>query len=683
MRLKTTALLSACLFALAAPALAQAPAFTADTLARLDRASDPQLSPDGKTLAYVVRSTDWENDRGVTAVWLAPLDGSAPAVRAAWSDGGAASPRWSPDGRSIWFTSARSGSNQMWRVNADGTGLTQVTALPLDVGAFRVSPDGRRLVVGVTVLPDCPDLACTKARQAEAATAKVRIARYERLPLRPWDRWNDGTRNQLVALALNEAGVAEGEPVFLMRGFDGDAPARQTGDDGDFAFTPDGRSLVFAANAEGRTEAMSTNVDLWRVPLDGSARPENVTPDNPGADLDPSFSPDGKTLLWRASKKPNGSDRFAVRLRDLATGRERELGQGWDRSADEAAWSADGRSIYVAAQDSGRTELFALKVADPKAEPSYVAQGNIGGFDASGGRLAFLRDSWTSPAQVFAARADGAAVRQVSALNPQIRPEQLGQVQKFAFAGWNGEGVAGWIVKPAGWTEGKKYPVLYWIHGGPKSSWLDSWSYRWNPQVYAAQGYAVVMVDFHGSTGYGHAFMDAITGHWGDRPLEDLQKGWAAALRLAPWLDGERACAMGASYGGYMVNLIAGKWKEPWRCLVNHAGVFDPAQLMYGMDIGWFSSEFGGYPFEKADLYREFSPSTYVQNWSVPMLVLHGARDFRVPPDHGIQTFAALQFKGVPSAYVHIPDENHWVLKPQNSVRWHGEMLGWVDRWLK
>jgi acylaminoacyl-peptidase len=304
-------------------------------------------------------------------------------------------------------------------------------------------------------------------------------------------------------------------------------------------------------------------------------------------------------------------------------------------------------------------------------------EGTVSAFDEAAGRLILSQEGFGGPAQIV--EASGEAPRALTDHNAAaLAGTDLPEGESFTFPGWTGEAVQGWVFKPAGYVEGRRYPAVYLIHGGPKSPWTDGWSYRWNPQIYTGAGYAVVMVNFHGSPGFGQAFTDSITSHWGDRPLEDLQKGWESALASNAFIDGDRACALGASYGGYMVNLIAGKWNGPWRCLVNHAGVFDVGQLMNAMDLATFIAEFEGPSWERADLYRDFSPNTWVGDWSKPMLVLHGSRDFRVPVEQGLATFSALQRRGIESRFVHVPDENHWVLKPRNWVDWQQEILDWT-----
>lgn len=645
-----------------------------DQLAMLERVSDPRLSPDGRRVLYNLRTTDWAGNKGAGSLWVIEADGTT--RRLAASDGGAASARWAPDGNGIYFLSARGGSSQVWRTDRDGQAATQVTSLPVDVTAFRIAPDGRSLVLALPVFVDCAALDCTRDRLKAQAASVSTVRAYDRLPLRPWDSWNDGRRSHLFAVTLNASGLAAGEPRDLTAGMDGDTPSRPLGGDDEFAISPDGRAVVFQAQTQGRTEAFTNDVDVFTAPMAGGPA-VNLTDANPAPDTNAVFSPDGRRLAWLAGRRENVfGDQQAVVVADADGSNPRTLTADWDRGPGGLRWRSDGQALYALASEDGQQKLFEID-ARTGAVRAVTGQGTVSAFDEARGRLVLAQEGFSAPSQIVEA-GRGPLTRHNADL---LAKTDLPAGETFTFAGWNGEQVQGWVFKPAGYVEGRRYPAVYLIHGGPKSPWTDGWSYRWNPQIYTGAGYAVVMVNFHGSPGFGQAFTDAINDHWGDRPLEDLQKGWDAALADNRWIDGDRACALGASYGGYMVNLIAGKWNGPWRCLVNHAGVFDVGQLMNAMDIGNFTAEFGGASWEKPELYRAFSPNTFVSDWSKPMLVLHGSRDFRVPIEQGLGTFSALQRRGIESRFVHVPDENHWVLKPRNWVDWQHEILDWTARY--
>ncbi len=434
----------------------------------------------------------------------------------------------------------------------------------------------------------------------------------------------------------------------------------------------------------GRTEPWSTNFDIWRAPIDGSAAPTNLTASNLAWDAEPVISPDGKTMAYRATTRPGfEADRFALWVMDLSTGAKREVAPSWDRSAQHVAWSHDGKSLLATADDVGVTPLFSIAVATGKVT-RLTERGHVSEYDVGPQGVVFAQDSLGGPSQLYALGGRGAPTELTHVDADKLAGVEFGAYEPFSFAGWNGETVHGYVVKPYGYQPGKRYPVAFLIHGGPQGSFGDDWSYRWNPQTYAGQGYAVVMVDFHGSTGYGQAFTDAISGHWGDRPLEDLQKGWAAALAKYSFLNGDKACALGASYGGFMIDWIAGVWNQPWKCLVVHDGVFDNRMMGYATEELWFSEwENGGtMPWEKPENYERFNPVNHVADWSKPMLVVHSAKDYRIPIEQGLGAFTALQSRKVPSELLTFPDENHWVLKPQNSLQWHETVDAWLKRWI-
>jgi acylaminoacyl-peptidase len=657
--------------------------FTAKDLATLPRLGDPHISPDGRLVVYDLRTTDYTANKGVNALWLVDVAGGGAPRRLAASEGGASSPRWSGDGKSIYFLSGRSGSDQVWKTDVAGLSAAQVTHLPLDIGAFKLSGDGAHIVVAMAVFPDCDTPDCTAEREKAKAADKTGGQLFNKLFVRHWDAWADGTRNHLFALALDGDGVATGAAVPLMAHIDGDTPTKPFGGDEDFDISPDRASVFFSVRTAGRTEPWSTNFDIWRVGLDGASPPVNLTAANPAWDAEPVVSPDGKSLAYRAQRQPGfESDRFGVWIMTLSTGAIHEIAPHWDRSADHIAWSRDGRTIFAAADDLGHGRLFAIDVSTGQVAPRS-GDDHIGDFDVGADRLVYAADSFSHPARLYLSDlAGGDARERVDPDANALTGVEMAPFDPFTFVGWNSDAVHGYVFKPVNYMPGRKYPVVFLIHGGPQGSWNDSWSYRWNPQIWTSLGYGVVVLDFHGSTGYGQAFTDAISRHWGDRPLEDLQKGWAAALAAYPFLDGTHACALGASYGGYMINWIAGVWNQPWKCLVVHDGVFDSRMMAYSTEELWFSEwENGGLPWLEASDIEKFNPIDHVAAWAKPQLVIHGGRDYRIPLEQGLGAFTALQRKGIPSEFLYFPDENHWVLKPKDSVQWHDAVEDWVKRW--
>ena len=698
-----TSLMAALLLSLsAAPATVKAPVdttlvaqkgphpFNVRDLVMLERVSDAQLSPDGRYAAFTVRTTDYAKNKGVTAVYVLDLNSKAGAPVKVAKKGG--SPRWSPDGHHLYFVTQAKGVDQLFSLNlgrkgklnlAHAPAAVQVSHAPIDLGAYKLSPDGKAVLLSYAVFADCDTLACTqkqlKTRKEDKASGTV----YQRLFIRHWDTWEDGRRNQLFVSRFNSKGQLPSEPTLLSRGIDGDIPSKPFGDDGEFSFAPDGKSVFFDVRIAGTTEPWSTNFDVYQVPVEGSAAPKNLTADNKAWDAHPVASPDGKTLYYLAMKTPGfEADRFAIMALDLASGARREVDPKWDRSPGDLSISEDGKTLYATTDDNGQHPLFAIDIASGKVT-QLVGEGTVHGFSLADGKVLFTRDDLIRPADVYLAKADGSALAQVTHFNAAaLKNTHEGDFEFFTFKGWNGETVQGYVVKPVDYQAGKTYPVAFIIHGGPQGAMGNGWSYRWNPQTYAGQGFAVVTVNFHGSTGYGQAFTDSISGDWGGKPLEDLKLGWKAALDKYGFLDGGRACALGASYGGYMVDWIAGVWNQPWKCLMTHDGVFDARGMYYGTEELWFEErEHGGPQFEHPERYEKFDPLNHVSDWRVPMMVVHSGKDFRIPLTQGIGAFTALQRRGIPSEFLTFPDENHWVLKPHNSVQWHDTVNAWLKQW--
>jgi dipeptidyl aminopeptidase/acylaminoacyl peptidase len=678
------ALLPLCLLT-AMPSLAATRGLDVRDMIALDRVSSPLLTADGGNVIFAKRVVG-NDSKASTGLYIRnlrtrDLAPPKPLTPAGWNVNSAA---LSADGQTVYFLSAKNGSQQLYAQPTTGGTPRQLTDFPVDVDSFHVSPQGDRVAFSSGVFQDCgSDLACTSkkldAHKARKNTGEV----FDSLFVRHWDTWADGRRNTLFVAPLpaGKAAAVKGASAISAT-LAGDAPSKPFGGNDDFTWSPDGKSVVAAIRVAGKQEPWSTNFDLYRLDAEGKQAPVNLTTANPAWDAGPVFSADGKTLYYRAMKRPGfEADRFGLMAMDVATGKTREIAPKWDRSAGEIVLSGDGTLIYTSADDMGEHRLFGVDIATGTAE--VVADGgSIGSPVIAGTTLAYTKNSLKSGDQIIVAAFDGANPREITPSAGEMLPDvAFGDYEQFQFKGWNNETVHGYVVKPYNYQEGKSYPVAFLIHGGPQGSFGNGWSYRWNPQTYAGQGYAVVMIDFHGSTGYGQAFTDAISQHWGDRPLEDLQKGWAAAQKQYPFLNGDKACALGASYGGFMVNWIAGNWNAPWKCLVNHDGVFDQRMMGYATEELWFTEwEQGGTPYEKAANYEKFNPVNHVADWKKPILIVHGQLDYRIPVEQGLAAFTAAQRQGIESKFLYFPDENHWVLKPQNSVQWHDTVNSWLKQ---
>ena len=667
--------------------------FTAQDLVSLTRVSGPALSPDGSRLVWTQRETDLAANKGRTDLWSLDLAkvGAAP-LRLTRNDASDSDAAFAPDGRSVYFLSTRSGSSQVWRLSFSGGEAVQVTALPLDVGTFRVSPKGDRLALTLdiprTCLSDSAPVDCAVTAQGKHALGSART--YDSLLVRHWDTWADGTRSVLFSQALDAQGTANGKPVALSAPLDGDVPSKPTGGNEEYAFSADGSTVAFQIRVAGREEAWSTNFDLYQVAASGGT-PRNLTGSNPAWDGQPVFSPDGKTLAYVAMTRPGfEADRFALKLLDLGTGVVRELAADWDRSVSGLAWTADSAALIVNGDDVGQHPLVRID-ARSGARIRLTGEGATTQFVVGKDFIVTTLQSLTAPADFYRVALPGkkdkaapAVPQRLTNVNAtRLTDVRFGKAEQFSFAGANGETVYGYVMQPWNAEPGRKYPIAFIVHGGPQSSFANNWSYRWNPQIYAGAGYAAVFIDFHGSPGYGQAFTDSISQDWGGKPLQDLQLGLDAATKRFAWLDGERACALGASYGGFMMNWIAGNWPDRFKCIVNHAGIFDTRSMYYTTEELWFTEwENGGPYFTNPAKHEQFNPANFLNQWRTPMLVIHGEKDFRVPYSQGLAAFTALQRRGIDSRLVMYPDENQWILKPANSLQWHAEVLDWLKKHL-
>lgn len=663
--------------ALSTPALART--MTPEDLVRLKRMGAPTASPDGQYALFSLSEAKADMSGRVTGYYLLDLtvEGAEPVRLDLLDPLKPADAVFGGDG-AIWFISGSSGSSQIWRMALDGV-PEQVSELAGgDIGGFKLSADASHAVVWAERSLDCDDLACANVEPAEEIGNAME---FDEIFVRHWDEWETpGTTSRLFGFAIAD-GKLVGSGVPLDRGLSGDTPSKPFGGGEEISLTPDGKWVFFAQRENGRTEPTSTNLDIYASPTDGSAAPVNLTEANKATDNLPTVSPDGTMLAYGAMERPGyESDRMVLMVRDLATGDVRAMSAGLDRSVDSIVWAPDGSAIVIGYGDHMENPLAVVDMESGN-RGLLVAEGHAGdAVPLEGSQMIFTRDDITQPKDLYRWR-EG-KVERLTEVNKDLMAEfDPVTFEKFEFAGAHGDKVWGFRLKPAD-AEGK-LPVAFVVHGGPQGSFNNSWSTRWNSRTLSQGRYAVVSIDFHGSTGYGQAFTDSINNDWGGKPLIDLKLGLDHALEMDAQLDGGRVCALGASYGGFMMNWIQGNWSDRFDCIVNHDGTFDQRSMYYTTEELWFPEwEFGGPYWAASANYERWNPANHVDQWKTPMLVIHGLQDFRVPDSQGLAAFTHLQRRGIPSKYLVFPTENHWVLNGANSVRWHNEVFEWLDRWI-
>lgn len=656
------------------------------------RVGDPQVSPDGQFVVYTVTEALKAENRTQSDLWIVPTAGGAPRrlTSAPQHDRNA---RWSPDGRWIAFESTRGGTSQIWLLPRDGGEAVQLTTISTGASGPVWSPTGDKLAFVSSVFPEFSDqpfaeadrLNREKAEAREKSKVKARIV--TQLLYRHWDSWVEGYRQHIFVVGVKD-GAAAGDPRNVTPGDNDGVPTSSTFSAGDeYAFSPDGRSLAFTApTLPTREQAWSTNHDIWLVNLDTSERRQLTT--NPAADGHPRFSPDGRTLAYRAQQVAGfEADRWRLMSLDLATGGHRALTETWDRSADAFVWAPDGTKLYLTAGEAGAEPIFAVSSAG--GTPEHVAQGGMHGYlsvTADGGVLVFNRNRAHEPAEVHAVNLAGSAdvvtPRALTKTNAALVASlDLPPLETVTVKGANNDDVQMWLLKPPGFDPQKKYPLVFWVHGGPQGAWSDAWGYRWNPQIWAAQGYVIALPNPRGSTGFGQKFTDEISRDWGGKVFVDLMAA-LAWCEQQPWIDATRMASAGASYGGYMMNWFQGH-TDRFRTLITHCGVYN-LESMYGTtEEIWFAEWDTGIPWRDREALAKWSPHNYAANFKTPMLIIHNDLDFRVPLSQGMELFTALQRKGIPSRFVMFPDEGHWVNKPANSELWHQEVFAWLAEYLK
>ena len=718
--------------AFALPALAQAKhPFTFEDMMKLKRVGEPEVSPDGKWVIFSVVEVNLEANTKTPHIWVVPLAGGQ--EREIIADQDADRPRWAPDGKRFAFISTKEGGSQIWVADFDGadgsvTGAHKLTSIATEAGGELWSPDGKNILFPSDVYPGCdgapePEAACNAKKVKEVEQSKVKALIFDRLLYRHWNAYKEGKRTHLFVVSAEgptNAHLANQQNPMALRVFsvprdltpgDYDSPVFSLGGQDDYAFSPDGQEICYTSNHD-KNPAASTNNDLWIVSINGGTA-KNLTADNPASDSTPLYSPDGRFIAYRAQQRPGyESDRFRLMLYDRKTGEKKDLTESFDHWVGSFAWVPDSRTIYFSAEHKRHSLIYAVGGFSGGAVISTRTL--VGGFDddvavaPDGKRLVFSRNSIAAPNEIYEAdaTADGCPARTgdvdrgkescslskdwaLTHLNQELLSQvAMSPAEPFWFKGAKGDDVEGSLVKPPNFDASKKYPVKFLIHGGPQGAWGDDWSYRWNPELFAAPtssgpGYVVIMINFHGSTGYGQKFIDAINGDWGGAPYEDLMKGLDYAEKTYPFIDKDRECSLGASYGGYAINWILGH-TDRFKCLVSHDGMFNAESAWGTTEELWFNDwEFKGTPYDNRAMYQKWSPHQYAKNFKTPTLVIHGQRDYRLDVSEGFQLFTTLQMEGVPSKMLYFPDEGHWVLKPQNSQLWYKTVNDWVDQWTK
>jgi len=650
---------------------------TVEDLMKVERISDPQVSPDGRWVAYVQGTVNLEANKVRRHIWLVPAEGGAPKqlTRGEASD---THPRWSPDSKSIAFISTRGGNAQVWIVPTDGGEARQITSLSTEADGVTWARASNMLVFTSSVFPACADDECNLKRVEEREKSKVKAQIIDELLFRHWDQYRDGKYTHTFVVSTDG-----GKPRDLTAGAV-DSPTWTLGGPDGFAISPDGKEVCFSSNRSGGSKiAWSTNNDLFLVPALGG-EPKNITKDNPGSDAAPQFSPNGRYIAYTSQARDGyESDLLRLRVYDRETGSVKDLTTGFDQWVNSFAWAPDSNTIYFNAPENGRQPLFKTSVSKPKVEKVLEGMSEDLSPSPDGNTLVFTSSSMIQPSEVYRASIAGGAATQLTRTNDALIAElEMNPAETVWTPGALGAKIQNFLIKPPGFDPAKKYPAIMLVHGGPQSAWDDSWGYRWNAQLFAARGYVVITPNYHGSIGFGQAFTEQISGDWGGACYEDVMKS-ADYMESLPYVDKTRIGAAGASAGGYMVNWIAGHTNR-FKALVSHDGVYESRSMYAETEELWFDEwEHGGTPWDNRAAFEKSTPSNHVQNIQTPMLIVHGELDYRVPVGQGIQLFQSLQRRGVPSRFLYFPDEGHWVLKPANSQVWYRTVLDFLREHLE
>ncbi|HEX3251835.1 MAG TPA: S9 family peptidase [Pyrinomonadaceae bacterium] len=674
---RVVSILTVLLIGLCSFAAAQNRTYTVEDLLKVRRVGDPQVSPDGKRVAFTVGDVNFDGNRVVNQIYTTSIDGGG-MKQLTSGDRSSSAPRWSPDGKKIAYTTG----SQLWVMDNDGDHKEQVTKISTGAAAPVWSPDGKWIAFTSDVYPDCDNDDCNKKRDEQAESSKVKAHIITRLLYKHWDEWRDMKRTHVFVVA-SKGGTARD----LTTG-DFDSPPYAAASGVDYAFSPDSSEIAFLRNPD-KVEATSTNSDIYVMPVAGGPA-KNITVLNHGYDAGPVYTHDGKFILYRSQATAGfEADRWRLMAYNRATGTSVELTRGFDQQVDEVVVSPEGNTIYFTAGDRGKSPIFRIPIGGgvPQKVLGTVFAGSVR-LTPDGRTFVFSSSSLSSPTEIYRANADGSGVTALTSVNGDLMQRaNLKTAEEIEWTGALGRKVHGYIVKPNNFDASKKYPLVVLIHGGPQSAWNDNWGYRWNPQVFANAGYVVFTPNPRGSTGYGQQFVNEISGDWGGKVFVDLMNGVADVLRRSPYIDRNRIGAAGASYGGYMINWILGHNNDPrfhFKVLVSHDGVYNLESMYGATEELWFPEwEFKGTPWTNPALYTRWSPHKFAQNFNTPILIIHSELDFRVPLGEGMQLFTAVQRKGIDSKFLTFPDEGHWVLKPQNSQLWYHTVLDWLDKYLQ
>ncbi|MFT4112674.1 prolyl oligopeptidase family serine peptidase [Silvibacterium sp.] len=685
---------------------------TFEDMMKMRRLGDVAVSPDGRWVMYSATDVSLAQNTKTSHLWIVPVTGGEPHALLAW-EAGENRGRFSPDGRRILFQSTREGGQQVWLADFDAeTGKIgephKLTSLSTEADGAMWSPDSQSILFVSAVYPECNDDGCNQKKDEAKADSKVKAQVFTHLLYRHWDHFTDDKRSHLFLISADG-----GTPRDLTPGDDHDVPPFSMGGPDPYAFAPDGKEIAFEENLD-TVQATSTNVDIFTLRLDDAhAKPVKIST-AAGGDHSPAYSPDGKWIAWRSQARAGyESDRFRLVVYDRASKKIAEPLPDFDRWVDEFVWAPDSQKIYFAAGDTGEEPIFVTSL-DGKQSSELTDEGTYGDLHVTPDEKTIVasRQTVREPGDVVALETDRvrktAAAQSVHRTVTYVSPTGLGVAQTFLaqkdithlnaalleeldlpklehywFSSLGRVRVEGFILRPPGFDETKKYPVKVLIHGGPQGEWGDSWSFRWNAELLAANGYVVVMINPGGSVGYGQAFVDRVNRDWGGRPYVDLMNGMDAAEVKYPFIDKGRECALGASYGGFMADWILGH-TDRFRCIVTHDGMFNPESAYGTTEELWFNEwEFGGTPWANRALYRRWSPMLSAPKMKTPTLVIHSQLDYRLDVSEGYQLFTTLQRMGVPSKMLYFPDESHWVAKPQNSELWYKTVNDWVDQWTK